>query len=197
MVALLQRPTLVLNRSWQPIRVSTVARSLILVWNDHAKVIDPHDFSSYDWADWSRMAPKDGEPFIQSVRWRLRVPEVISLTAFDKVPIGKVAFNRRNLFRRDAWSCQYCGARPGPDSLTIDHVVPRSRGGTSSWENCVLACVPCNKRKADRTPHEARMKLHKSPHRPKWQPLYATPHAPIASWAKFISEAYWNVELEP
>jgi hypothetical protein len=57
--------------------------------------------------------------------------------------------------------------------------------------------VPCNKRKADRTPHEARMKLHKPPARPKWQPLYATPHAPIASWAKFISEAYWNVELEP
>ena len=196
MVALLQRPTLVLNRSWQPIRVSTVARSLILVWNDHARVIDPHDFSTYDWADWSRMAPKDGEPFIQSVRWRLRVPEVISLTAFDKVPIGKVAFNRRNLFRRDTWSCQYCGARPGPDSLTIDHVLPRSRGGTSSWENCVLACVPCNKRKADRTPEQAAMKLRRKPVRPTWKPIYGDHQLRIASWAKFISEAYWTVQLE-
>ena len=75
--------------------------------------------------------------------------------------------------------------------------MPRSRGGTSTWENCVLACIECNKRKADRTPKEAHMKLATKPGRPKWQPLYATRHAPVASWTKFISEAYWNVELEP
>jgi hypothetical protein len=186
MPAALQQPTLVLNRNWQPIRVSTVARSLILVWNDHARIVDPHDFQTYDWSDWTAMAPADGELFIQAVTYRLRVPE-----------LGKVAFNRRNLFKRDHETCQYCGAQPGLDSLTIDHIMPRSRGGTSTWENCVLACIECNKRKADRTPPEARMKMRSKPTRPKWQPLYATRHAPVASWAKFISEAYWNVELEP
>jgi 5-methylcytosine-specific restriction endonuclease McrA len=197
MPATLQRPTLILNRNWQPIRVSTVARSLILVWNDHARIVDPADFQTYDWSDWTAMAPEEGELFIQAVTYRLRVPEVVALTKYDRVPLGKVAFNRRNLFKRDHETCQYCGDQPGLDSLTIDHILPRSRGGTSTWENCVLACIECNKRKADRTPKEAHMKLGTKPGRPKWQPLYATRHAPVASWTKFISEAYWNVELEP
>ncbi|HEX5103527.1 MAG TPA: HNH endonuclease, partial [Pirellulaceae bacterium] len=82
MPAALQRPTLVLNRNWQPIRVSTVARSLILVWNDHARIVDPHDFQTYDWADWTAMAPSDDEVFIQAVSYRLRVPEVVALTRY-------------------------------------------------------------------------------------------------------------------
>src|SRR5207248_9730592 len=101
---------------------------------------DPDDFQTYDWSDWSSMAPADDEVFIQAVTYRLRVPEVVALTHYDRVPLGKVAFNRRNLFKRDHETCQYCGDRPGLDSLTIDHLVPRSRGGTSTWENCVLAC---------------------------------------------------------
>ncbi len=86
--------------------------------------------------------------------------------------------------------------QPGTDELTIDHVVPRSRGGASSWENCVLACVSCNKRKADRTPEQARMHLRKKPVRPAWKPLYADHGLRLESWSKFISEAYWVVELE-
>ena len=134
MPATLQRPTLVLNRNWQPIRVSTVARSLILVWNDHARIVDPADFQTYDWSDWTAMAPDEGELFIQAVTYRLRVPEVVALTRYDRVPLGKVAFNRRNLFKRDHEMCQYCGSQPGLDSLTIDHIVPRSRGGTGCGE---------------------------------------------------------------
>jgi len=106
MPAALQRPTLILNRNWQPIRVSTVARSLVLVWNDHARIVDPQDFQTYDWSDWTAMAPADGELFIQAVTFRLRVPEVVALTNYDRVPLGKVAFNRRNLFKRDHEMCQ-------------------------------------------------------------------------------------------
>ena len=194
--AVLDRPTLVLNRNWQPVAVATVAKALVKVWNDAARVIDPADYRQYTWADWARLKPAEGEPFIQT-RWlKLRVPEVVTLTQYDRVPANAVTFSRRNVFKRDRFTCQYCGRQPGSEELTIDHVVPRAQGGQSRWDNCVLACLECNKRKADRTPPEARMKLHKQPHRPKWQPLYATPHAPIASWAKFISEAYWNVELE-
>ena len=195
--AVLQRPTLVLNRNWQPVRVSTVSRSLVLLWNGTAKVVDPHDFQQYDWADWSQLQPLDGEPFIQAIHQRLRVPEVLSLTEYDRLPQMDVAFSRRNLFKRDHYQCQYCGVQPGGDDLTIDHVLPRSRGGLSTWENCVLACVECNKRKANHMLGEVGMKLKKLPIRPKWKPLYAISSMPIASWTKFISEAYWNVELEP
>jgi 5-methylcytosine-specific restriction endonuclease McrA len=192
---ILQHPTLVLNRNWQPVNVATVARALVLVWNESAHVVDPHDYQLYTWADWSKLEPRAKEPFIQAVRFRLRVPEVITLNSYDRMPVATVTFSRRNIFKRDHNTCQYCGAQPGSEELTIDHVIPRSHGGVSSWENCVLACVACNKRKADRTPEQARMRLHKQPLRPNWKPLYAEHSLRIASWSKFVSEAYWSVTL--
>jgi 5-methylcytosine-specific restriction endonuclease McrA len=192
----INRPTLVLNRNWQPVNVATVARALVLLWNESARVVDPDDFRLYDWADWSRLRPRDGDAYIQAIRQRLRAPEVIVLDRYDRLPKAAVSFSRRNLFKRDHWTCQYCGIQPGGDELTIDHVVPRSLGGTSTWENCVLACVTCNKRKADRTPREAAMKLASLPSRPKWKPLYARHAVRVESWSKFVSEAYWNVKLE-
>ena len=194
--AILDRPTLVLNRSWQPVGVAPVSRSLILLWNDNAHVVDPQDYRLYTWADWSSRIPHDDEPFIQAVRMRLRVPEVIALTNYDRIPTNAVTFSRRNIYKRDRYTCQYCGAQPGTEELTLDHVVPRAQGGISTWENCVLACVSCNKRKADRTPDQARMPLRKPPVRPTWRPLYASRDMRIDSWTRFVSEAYWNVELE-
>src|SRR5580693_8775889 len=108
----LQRPTLVLNRNWQPVNVATVARALVLVWNESARV---------------------DEPFIQAIRQRLRVPEVIALAGYDRLPSAAVSFSRRNIFKRDHYTCQYCGVQPGSEELTIDHVVPRAQGGTSTW----------------------------------------------------------------
>jgi|SRR5579864_506224 len=195
--AVLDRPTLVLNRNWQPVNVATVARSLTMLWNESARVVDPDDFRLYTWSDWARLAPRDGEPFIRTVRFRLRVPEVVTLTYYDRPRESAVPFSRRNIFKRDHMTCQYCGARPGSEELTIDHVIPRSQGGLSVWENCVLACVACNAKKANRTPDEAHMKLRRQPHRPVWKPLYAASGIKIASWSKFLSEAYWNVTLEP
>jgi 5-methylcytosine-specific restriction endonuclease McrA len=194
--SVLQRPTLILNRNWQPVRVATVARALVLLWNEAARVVDPADFQQYTWADWAKFKPRDGELFVQAVRFRLRVPEVLTLIRYDRIPVAAVAFTRRNIFKRDRFTCQYCGLQPGTEELTIDHVVPRSQGGASTWSNCVLACVACNKRKADRNPQQAGMRLRKVPHRPAWKPLYAFEEIPIASWTKFLSEAYWNVQLE-
>jgi 5-methylcytosine-specific restriction endonuclease McrA len=91
--------------------------------------------------------------------------------------------------------CQYCGKRPGTEDLTIDHVVPRAQGGQSNWTNCVLACFDCNARKADRTPAQAKMKLLNEPVRPAWKPIYADRIQSFESWSKFISDAYWAVEL--
>jgi 5-methylcytosine-specific restriction endonuclease McrA len=193
--ATLDRPTLILNRNWQPVGVSTVARSLVKVWNGAARVVDPNDYRLYTWDDWSALRPHDDEPFIQTPQQRLRVPEVVTLSHYDRVPVNVVTFSRRNVFKRDRFTCQYCGSQPGSEELTIDHVVPRSKGGSTTWENCVLACIECNSRKADRTPEKAGMPLIKTPERPQWRPLYASRGIRVDSWARFISEAYWNVEL--
>lgn len=211
MVTSLARPTLVLNRVWQPVGVASVARALTLVVADRARIVDPEDYRQYSWSDWADLIPEDDEPFIQAVQFRLRVPEVIALTGYDRVPSNAVTFSRRNIFKRDHYACQYCGRQGGPstgsrtasqlgrvamEDLTIDHVLPRSRGGTSTWTNCVLACLDCNAKKADRTPEEAHMPLRRTPVRPTWRPLYARHDVRIKSWSRFLSEAYWNVELE-
>ncbi len=192
----LNRPALVLNRNWQPVNVATVARALVLLWNESARVVDPADYQLYTWEDWSTLRPHDGERFIQAVRFRLRVPEVVTLTGYDRLPTTAVTFSRRNIFKRDRFTCQYCGAQPGSEELTLDHVVPRAQGGESRWDNCVLACLACNKHKADRTPQQAGMRLRHKLVRPTWNPLYAAHEVRIESWSKFVSEAYWNVALE-
>lgn len=193
---LLNRPTLVLNRNWQPVGIATVSRTLVKLWNGTARVVDPNDYQIYSWSDWSALQPDDDEPFIQTTSLRLRVPEVITLTKYDRVPNRSVAFSRRNLFKRDKFTCQYCQKRPGSEELTIDHVTPRSHGGATTWENCVVACVDCNSRKANRTPEQARMPLKRDPAQPRWKPVYASIGIRIDSWSKFVSEVYWNVELE-
>ena len=96
-------------------------------------------------------------------------------------------FSRRNVAKRDHHTCQYCGAQPGWEPITIDHVLPRSRGGASSWTNCVAACVACNARKADRTPEQAGMRLRKTPVRPLWKPLFAAREARVESWSRFLA----------
>ena len=196
MSSILDRPTLVLNRNWQPVGVASVARALVKVWNDHAVIVDPADYQTYAWDDWSVLQPDDGDPCIRTQTLKLKVPEVVVMTRYDRVPTYVVTFSRRNLFKRDEYMCQYCGCRPGSEELTIDHVKPRSQGGTSSWENCVLACVRCNTTKADRTPDQAMMPLNKKPVRPAWRPSFAARGVRIDSWSRFISEAWWNIELE-
>ena len=117
---MLERPALVLNRNWQPVNVATAARALVLLWNESARVVDPSDFQTYTWEDWSKLRPRGDERFIQAVRFRLRVPEVITLTDYDRLPSAAVSFSRRNIFKRDQYTCQYCGRQPGSEELTVD-----------------------------------------------------------------------------
>ena len=183
----LDLPTLVLNRQWQPVHVTTVARSLILLWNDAARVVDPEEYRLFSWSDWALRRPSDGEPCIRSARLRLPVPEIITLAHFDRLPNTAVTFSRRNVAKRDHYVCQYCGDQPGWEAITIDHVIPRSQGGATSWQNCVAACVACNARKADRTPDQAGMRLRKTPVRPLWKPLFAAREARVESWSRFLA----------
>jgi 5-methylcytosine-specific restriction endonuclease McrA len=186
-LSVLELPTLVLNQQWQPVHVTTVARSLLLLWNDAARVVDKDDFRVFSWADWAEREPALGERCIRSARLRLAVPEVIALSRYDRVPNTAVTFSRRNVARRDHYVCQYCGAQPGAGSITIDHIQPRSQGGSSTWTNCVAACESCNARKRDRTPEQAGMRLRRRPVRPEWKPFYAAQGAGVEGWARFFA----------
>jgi len=159
--------TLVLNRSWLAITTTTVRRALSLAYQDSARIICPSTYEIHDFHSWLGLQV-NGHAHVRTVASRVRIPEIIVLRGYDGLPRRSVAFSRRNLYRRDQFTCQYCGNRPGSLDLTIDHVVPRSRGGRTSWENCVLACVECNKRKANRTLGEARMRLLRAPAVPQW-----------------------------
>ena len=197
-VAVLTQQTLVLNRSWLAIATTPVVRALGLLYSGAALAIRPDTYELHGFESWSDLAIPPDEPFVKTVQLRIRVPEVIVLKHYDGVPQQTVVFTRRNIYKRDRNTCQYCGCRPGTSELTIDHVMPRSRGGLSSWENCVLACVGCNRRKADRTPFEAGLDLAQEPKRPRWGPTLGVPIARVKqSWSKFVSEGYWNVPLEP
>jgi 5-methylcytosine-specific restriction endonuclease McrA len=196
---LLTAHTLVLNRHWLAVGFTEARRAISLVYQEVAKIISPetytlHDFTS--WADLSRYAPH--EECIRSVRVVFRVPEIIILTEYDGSPRAAVSFSRRNLCIRDRYMCQFCGAKLSGENLTIDHLTPRSRGGSTTWENCVLSCIRCNERKRDRTPDEAHMKPLKAPRKPRWAPSFTVPlRHRRASWEKFVSDLYWDIELQP
>ncbi len=182
----LAQPTLVLNRQWQPVHVASVARAVTLLCNDAARVVDPADYRLMSWDEWVQLVPDDHEQCIRSARLKLKVPEVICLATFDRLPNTAVTFSRRNVAKRDHFICQYCGAQPGADSITIDHVLPRSQGGASSWTNCAAACLGCNTKKGDRTPEQAGMRLRRRPVRPEWKPFYAAGVVPVESWSRFL-----------
>ena len=196
--SLLSQHALVLNRSWLAIATTPVLRALGLLYSGAAKAIRPDTYELHGFESWADLAIPPDEPCVKTVELQIRIPEVIVLTHYDGMPRQTVVFTRRNIYKRDHNTCQYCGARPGTSELTIDHVMPRSRGGRSTWENCVLACVRCNRRKADRTPIEAGLHLLTTPAKPQWAPTLNVPVARVRqSWQKFVSERYWNVPLEP
>jgi 5-methylcytosine-specific restriction endonuclease McrA len=199
--ALLEKPALVLNRNWTPIQVTSVREAISLVAKGSALIIEPETYETHDLRTWNDVSQAkvrlEGER-IRSPRLALVPPEVILLKGYQGQGERSVVFSRKNIFKRDRYTCQYCAAQPGPELLTIEHIVPRSKGGVSSWENCVLACVECNKRKADRTPEQAGMKLRTVPRKPSWRTLaHVPPRERRESWEQFLSRAYWEVELEP
>jgi 5-methylcytosine-specific restriction endonuclease McrA len=134
---------------------------------------------------------------LQTISLRIRVPRIIVLSLFDRLPKKEVKFTRHNVFERDKNTCQYCGVVFDRSNLNIDHVLPRDRGGQTTWENVVCSCISCNTRKGNKLPHEARMQLLKKPKRPKWRPFVNITFAGGVddSWSHFIDLAYWNVEL--
>ncbi len=203
----LNSSVLVLNRHYMAVHVVGVRRAFGLLVNRLAEVIHIEDgqYGNYDFESWREVSElrasfKDSatEDWIRSVSFEIRVPRVLRLLHYDRLPKQRVRLNRRNIFARDANSCQYCGKRFATSELSLDHVLPTCRGGNTSWENLVCACVKCNVRKGGRTPQEAGMKLIKKPVRPKRSPILTVKlgNPKYASWKTFLDNAYWSVDLK-
>ena len=198
-VTVLSTKVLMLNRSFLPIHVTSVRRAFNLLYLGIAIVVN-EKYQTFDFQTWRDLAVTLNDESVGLVNQSIRVPRVIVLVAFDRVPKRQVRFSRYNIYARDKCTCQYCGRRLPRHQLNLDHVIPRSRGGTSRWENIVCSCLPCNRKKGGKTPQEARMKLLRPPFKPKWTPFVqeGSGHVRYREWLPFLSVAdasYWNSEL--
>lgn len=199
---ILSNEVLVLNKLWQVVDVCSVRRALCLLYLRHAQVVLKEGGSFYtfgfeDWRDFSQDHFQDSE-IIRTITYKIRIPRVILLLIYDRFPPRRVKFTRKNIYKRDENTCQYCGKKFKPQDLNLDHVVSLSRGGKDSWENVVCSCVSCNLRKGSRTLAEAGMSLIRTPKRPHWRSFvkYSLDAMIEDGWKDFLDLAYWNVELE-
>lgn len=185
----LESSVLVLNRLWQAVNVIRGRRALALVYVGRGKAVGD-DFALYTWDHWRRNEFTDSKAaeLVRTSSGPVRVPRVIQVLEYDRVPRPRVKFTRSNVYLRDRHRCQYCGARRSASDLTLDHVLPRSRGGATTWSNIVVSCFGCNSRKADRMPDEAGMPLLRQPRAPEWHPttLLRLAEEPDPTWQPFL-----------
>ena len=203
---------LLLNAHYAALCVVSARRAFTLLFKrDHARqpiaeVVSVEDgrYVSYDFDDWTEVSAykREFEPdehdWIRTVRFDLAVPRIIRVLTFAKLPKQEVKFNRRNVYARDCNTCQYCGKRKSTSELSLDHIIPRSAGGTTCWENIVCACVRCNVRKGGRTPERANLRLIRPPLKPRRNPVVTVTLSDhrYSSWKQFLDRAYWDVELK-
>lgn len=200
MEALLNQPVLVLNRLWQAVSVCTVKRAFSLLYMGQAHVVDATNgqFQTLDFGAWHDFSKyREEGDFLHSINFRICVPQIIVLMVFDRLPKKEVKLTRNNIYERDHHTCQYCGVHFDRKDLNIDHVIPRDKGGKTTWENVVCSCIPCNSRKGNHLTHEIGMKPMTKPKRPKLRTFLniQISNVPHDSWKHFLDVAYWNVEL--
>jgi 5-methylcytosine-specific restriction endonuclease McrA len=199
-MSVLNTKVLVLNRSYFPVHVTSLRRAFSLLYQGIAKAVDDQ-YQTFDFDSWSALSASLNDETVGLVGQAVKVPRVILLVAYDRVPKRRVRFSRFNVFARDKNTCQYCGRRLPRSDLNLDHVIPRSKGGTSSWDNVVCSCFACNRKKGGLLLEETRMRLVHKPVQPEWTPFmietFSFKH--YREWLPYLSEvdaAYWNTELE-
>ena len=205
LTSFLDEPVLVLNRGYAATRAVPVRQAFVLLFRDVAEVISVTDgrweqFNLSSWlevADLQRRYEAEAHEWVRTASSYVAVPRIIRVHCCTRMPDHHVRLNRRNLYARDRNTCQYCGKRYPTSELSIDHVLPQSRGGENSWSNLVCACVRCNARKGNKTPGEARMTLIRKPRRPRTCPdrSIRLRRRHYEAWRVFLNEAYWTVEL--
>ncbi len=186
----LDRAVLVLNRYNMALGMIPVRRAIVLLYVNRAEVLDVEGggYSTYSFWEWVKVSSSDGDDAVHAVSFSVKLPSVIRLLFCDRLPDHRVPLTRRNVFLRDGYRCQYCGRKLPPSMLSIDHVVPLSRGGRETWTNVVCACLACNSRKGGRTPEEVSMKLLKPPRTPSFLQTIRSrfPERIPEVWAPFL-----------
>ena len=179
----LSTPVLVLNKSYQPVRITNARDAFSMLFVDRAFALD-NDYEAHDFELWASLPIKDAL-HVRTPTGAIRVPRLLLLREYNRVPRTPLRLSRRNVFLRDGHTCQYCGAS---SDLTIDHVLPRSRGGSSGWENLVTCCRRCNLAKGHRTPEEAGLTMRSRPVRPTWTVVVQLTgvHRPYPGWEPFL-----------
>ena len=207
MTAVLSSQVLVLNKNYVPINIVSVREAIKKLVKGRAEVISIEDtaYVGYSFDSWiemsflkSQFGLESNEEIIGNEEFALIAPTIIRVLSYDKTYQQQVRFSRRNVFIRDKNTCQFCGKKFPVNELTWDHVIPRARGGATSWENIVCSCYKCNSKKGCRTPEEASMKLLHKPIKPNVFISFSVPKEGVKkykNWDKFISELYWNSEL--
>lgn len=191
-----------------PVNLVTARRAFCMLFKAVAEVVLIEDgrLGLYNFATWQEVSDfrrregltDEDTDWVSTVSFDVAVPRIIRLLFYNRFPKHSVSLNRRNLFARDENCCQYCGRKSPTSELSIDHVIPLSRGGRTSWANVVCACTECNKRKGGLTPKEAGLKLVRPPFEPRFNPLIRLKlrRRKYYSWRQFLDEAYWSVALE-
>ena len=184
---MLNSNVLVLNHSFVPIHVTSVRRAFTLIYQDAARAVN-ESYETFDFVAWQLNGATGTSELIGTTRGNIPVPRVIVLRCYDRIPRRHVRYSRVNIFTRDKYTCQYCGAKPPRAQLNLDHVVPRAHGGRTTWENVVCSCIDCIRRKGGRTPEQARLALRRKPARPRWTPManLVMPNVGYTEWRPFL-----------
>lgn len=183
---------LVLNRNWQAIHVKSPAEALSMMYTDSATGLDilgEDQMIPYKWKDWINLPHDPESDYVKTVNGDIKIPKVIVLCKFNKVPMKRPKFSLSGIWIRDGGICQYTGKKLSKNEGNVDHVIPRSRGGKTDWSNCVLTHKEVNAQKANRTPEEAGLKLIKPPTIPRHMPttFYIKNKHNIKEWELFLN----------
>jgi 5-methylcytosine-specific restriction endonuclease McrA len=171
MSEVLQKSVLVLNKLYQPIHVTSVRRALTMLYIGTVRAMD-RSWKIYDFKTWCKIPIDPKDETIKTPSLIIKIPRIVVLKLYDKIPSVHIRLNRHNVYLRDQYECQYCGRKFKQEELNIDHVIPKSQGGITCWENVVCCCRECNLKKGGRTPEESNMRLIRPPKRPKWIPTF-------------------------
>jgi len=193
---------LVLNKQFYAVQIASWRRALTLLYLDHAHVVD-QEYKTYRFEDWQALSKSMRDHpagFVTTPSFRIAIPEVIALKIYEKMPIGEVKFTRRNIYEHYKYRCCYCGKKYPTSELNLDHVLPRSRGGGTNWNNIVTSCIPCNLRKGNKRPSQVGLQLRIKPSKPEWRGpsslMFRSNFKFRRSWQRFIDTVYWNSELD-